>query len=68
MENKQIFQIKGTHCPACKRLIERRISGISGITTVEVNFENGKTELVSDRIIAKDEIQQVLEGMEYKVI
>ena len=68
MNNKQQFQISGTHCPACKRLIERRISEVNGVTEVDVDFETGKTEISATRALLKDEIQKALEGMEYKVI
>ncbi len=68
MENKLQFIIKGTHCPACKRLIERRISEVEGVISVNVNFETGDTEIKTNRDISKDEIQQSLEGMEYQII
>ena len=68
MGKKVQLTIKGTHCPACKRLIERKISAIVGVISVNVNFETGETEIKTNRDISKNEIQQSLEGMEYKVI
>ena len=68
MEKKIRLSIKGTHCPACKKLIERRFSAINGITSVDVDFETGATEVILTRDIAKDEFQKALEGMEYQII
>ena len=68
MENKLQFKIKRTHCPACKRLIERKISTLSGVISVNVNFETGDTEIKTNRNISKDEIRESLEGMEYQII
>jgi len=68
MEKKIQITIKGTHCQACKRLIERKFGAINGVTLVNVNFETGETEVVLTRDISNDEFQKALEGMEYKVI
>lgn len=61
----QIVNISGTHCPACKKLIERKISGISGVTNVLVDFESGQTIIESNRKIEKNEIDLSLKGMPY---
>jgi copper chaperone CopZ len=34
----QIINITGTHCPACKKLIEKRIMSIAGVDSVDVNL------------------------------
>lgn len=65
---KLSFQISGTHCPACKKLIEKRVSGIPGVKSINVVFETGETEIISENILTKVDIQKVLEGMEYVVL
>lgn len=62
------FKINGIHCPACKKLIERRISGIKGVNSVSVNIVTGETQVVSDETITKAEIQTALKGSGYKVV
>ena len=68
MENKIKLTIKGTHCQACKRLIERKFGAISGVVSVNVDFETGEAEIILERDITKDEFQKALEGMEYEII
>ena len=68
MEKKVQLTIKGTHCQACKRLIERKFTAIAGVVSVNVDFETGAAEVVLTRDISNDEFQKVLDGMEYKVI
>lgn len=63
--NNQIVNISGTHCQACKKLIERKISTITGVNSVDVDFETGKTIISANRNIEKMEIKKVLEGMPY---
>lgn len=63
--NSQTIFITGTHCPACKKLIEKKILTITGVSTVDVDFKTGKTVIVANRNIEKVEIKKVLEGMPY---
>lgn len=65
--NNQIVNISGTHCGACKKLIERRISAITGVNSVDVSYETGKTVVIANRNIEKMEIKKVLEGMPYEI-
>ena len=65
---KQQFQIQGTHCIACKRLIEKKIGALDGVSEIIVIFESGETGLTACRILLKDELQKALEGMDYKII
>jgi len=62
---KQTIYIKGTHCPACKKLIEKRIISIAGVDSVDVNFTSGETKIIGDKEITKAEIKNVLEGTGY---
>lgn len=62
---KQTIYITGTHCPACKKLIEKRIMSIAGVDSVDVNFTSGETKIIGDKEITKAEIKNVLEGTDY---
>jgi copper chaperone CopZ len=62
---KQTIYITGTHCPACKKLIEKRIMSIAGVESVDVNFTSGETKIIGDKEITKAEIKNVLEGTDY---
>ncbi|EKE06323.1 MAG: hypothetical protein ACD_19C00017G0023 [uncultured bacterium] len=61
----QTIYITGTHCPACKKLIERKLSMIADVDNVDVDYESGKTVITSNRTIEKQEIAKALEGMPY---
>jgi copper chaperone CopZ len=61
----QTILITGTNCPACKKLIERIIITISGVTKVDVDYVSGKTNIESNRLINKEEIEKALEGTPY---
>ena len=60
-----IINITGTTCPACKKLIEKRILTISDVTGVDVDFKTGITVINANRMIGESEINKVLEGLPY---
>lgn len=59
------FTLKGLHCEACKKLIEKRLGAIAGVTNVEVNPISGLTKIIADKIIEKSEITKALVGTKY---
>lgn len=61
-----IINITGTTCPACKKLIEKRIITIPNVVNVDVDFKTGKTIIDSNRLIGNKEISKVLEGLPYE--
>lgn len=42
---KTMLVIKGTHCPACKALIEDVATEIPGLISCQVNYQTGHTEI-----------------------
>lgn len=64
----QFFQLSGLTCPACEKLIEKRVKKIPGVEEVRVWAKDGKTEITADRIISLEEIEKILIGTPYKVI
>lgn len=60
---KTTFYIKGTHCKACKALIEDVCSEIPGVHSSNVNCETGETTIEHDGNLnfenLKNEIQSL---------
>ena len=60
--------IKGTHCNACKTLIEDVCKDIKGVKSCTVNFQTGKTIIEHDETLNWQEIKKEIESFEqYKV-
>lgn len=64
----QTFKLSGLTCPACKKLIEKRVAAIAGVTSVNVNQDTGETTLESSRDIESLEIIKALRDTPYQVI
>lgn len=68
MMKKKIIKIKGTHCTACKALIEDVALDTEGVLACNVDFNTGKTEIEYDDRLDWKKLEQEIESVgEYKV-
>ncbi|QQR54569.1 heavy-metal-associated domain-containing protein [Candidatus Peregrinibacteria bacterium] len=66
---KTTFTIQGTHCKACKLLIEDVCKDIPEVTSCEVNFATGETVLEHEESLDWDALKSEIEGLgSYKVL
>lgn len=61
------FQLSGLHCESCKKITEKRVKKIAGVTQAETNLETGELSITAERDVTKQEVTQVLEGTDYQV-
>ncbi|MBI2464426.1 heavy-metal-associated domain-containing protein [Candidatus Peregrinibacteria bacterium] len=62
------FTITGTHCRACRLLIEEACKEIPGVFECNVDFETGNTLLVHDSQLDLDIVKKNIESLSsYKV-
>ncbi len=65
---KQTIKLSGLTCPACKKITEKRIGGLDGVTYVETTIETGLVAIEANREISAQEINNVLKDTPYKTI
>ena len=63
----QIIKLSGLTCPACKKVTEKRIGSIKGVSGVEVLLDSGVATISSERVIPMSEISEVLKDTPYQV-
>ncbi|EKD99973.1 MAG: hypothetical protein ACD_22C00126G0004 [uncultured bacterium] len=61
------IQLQGLHCEACKKISEKRIGKLEGVTSVNVDLPQQVAQIQANRIILRSEIEEVLKDTEYKV-
>ncbi len=61
-----IFKVSGMHCGACQKVIEKKVSKISGVNGVNITL-GGDLSVSANRSISLDEIKLALEGTDYTV-
>lgn len=65
---KKTITIQGTHCNACKFLIEDICSEIKGVKSCAVDYKTGKTEIEYDEQFDWNVFKKEIEGAgSYKV-
>lgn len=65
---KTTIIIKGTHCNACKMLIEDVCKDINGVKSCTVNFQTGETIIEHDENIDWQAFKKEIDGVgEYTV-
>ncbi len=64
---KYTFKLSGLTCTACKKISEKRIGSIPGVSRVEVDINSGEAMVSSSQPISYLEIDSALEGTQYQV-
>lgn len=65
---KTTLTIRGTHCNACKTLIEEVAKETPGIQDCTVDFATGKTEILHDKNIDWEKFKKEITGLgDYRV-
>ena len=63
-----VIKIDGTHCNACKLIIEGVCKDIKGVKSCCVDFQTGKTFIEHDEHFSLDALKQEVEDLgQYKV-
>lgn len=64
-----VIKIKGTHCNACKVLIEDVVLDIKGVKSCTVDPLTGETVIEHDESFNFDEFKKKVEGLgQYKIV
>lgn len=65
----QIFKIKGMHCVSCASIIEKKVSKISGVSSVSVNYANEKAHIDFDQdVTTAQSINEDMETLGYSLV
>lgn len=64
----QKFTLSGLHCPACKKVTEKRIGTIPGVTRVEVDLNSGVMTVQADNEVTHAQIEEALKDTQYLVL
>jgi copper chaperone CopZ len=64
---KHTFKLKGLHCPACKKLTEKRISTIEGVVSVNVSLDESIADITAQWQLQPQDINAVLAYTPYEV-
>lgn len=61
------FLISGVECPACKKIIEKRVKNIEGVKEADLDLKEKTVSVISDQKISSQQISESLIGLHYSV-
>ncbi|NDZ95322.1 heavy-metal-associated domain-containing protein [Streptomyces sp. SID6673] len=61
------FTVSGMTCGHCVASVREEIGEISGVDRVEVTLDTGAVEVVSDRVLDRDEIAAAVSEAGYRL-
>jgi copper chaperone CopZ len=65
---QQTIKLSGLTCPACKKVTEKRIGRIDGVSTVDVSLETGIATIEVANELSVVDVQNVLQDTPYSVV
>ena len=63
----QVYTIKGMGCTGCAATVEERLSKVSGVTAVRVDFDQQKAFVEAPKEVPLPALQKALEGTDYTI-
>ena len=60
---KKIVQIKGTHCPSCKALIEDVCKDIDGVISCSVDYKTCRTQIECNNKLDFTKLKKEIESL-----
>ncbi|MEP7167424.1 MAG: heavy metal-associated domain-containing protein [Candidatus Woesebacteria bacterium] len=65
---QQTITLSGLTCPACKKVTEKRIGKLDGVTSVNVSLETGIATIEALKELSVVDVQNVLQDTPYSVV
>lgn len=62
------FKLSGLSCSACEKLVTKRITGIPGVTNVQVSAASQTAEILAEREVELTEVALALKDTNYQAI
>ncbi|PZI89937.1 copper chaperone CopZ [Staphylococcus aureus] len=65
--SQEILNVEGMSCGHCKSAVESALNNIDGVTSAEVNLENGQVSVQYDDV-AVSQMKDAIEDQGYDVV
>lgn len=67
MEEKE-FKVEGMTCMHCVNTVKRALSGVEGVSEVEVFLDTGKVKVKLEKEVPFENLRNAIEEWGYKVV
>ncbi|HAR4636189.1 TPA: copper chaperone CopZ [Staphylococcus aureus] len=67
--SQEILNVEGMSCGHCKSVVESALNNIDGVTSADVNLENGQVSVqYDDSKVAVSQMKDAIEDQGYDVV
>jgi copper chaperone len=63
-----VYTVKGMTCSGCMTKVTNAVTGLDGVTDVDVDISNGELTVISDAPIDTERIHQAIKDVGYEVV
>ncbi len=69
MENSttQKYQVNGMSCGGCATTVKNKLSTVSGVISVQIDFAKKEAEIVSTEVVSFSKLQDALENTQFTI-
>ncbi|MBB5154584.1 heavy-metal-associated domain-containing protein [Saccharopolyspora phatthalungensis] len=65
--SSQTFTVSGMTCGHCAKSVTEELSGLPGVTDVQVAVESGQVSVISDRELGRDAVSAAITEAGYTI-
>ena len=62
---RDAYTVTGMTCSHCIMSVTEEVSGIEGVTAVDVNLATGRVDVGTDRLVTRDQVREAVEEAGY---
>ena len=62
---RDTYTVTGMTCSHCIMSVTEEVSGIEGVTAVDVNLATGRVDVGTDRLVTRDQVREAVEEAGY---
>jgi copper chaperone len=63
-----VYTVKGMTCSGCMTKVTNAVTGLDGVTDVDVDISNGELTVISDALIDTKRVHQAIKDVGYEVV
>ena len=65
---RSAYTVTGMTCSHCVMSVTEEVTGIAGVTGVDVDLDSGRVDLTTDRTVTRDQVREAVEEAGYALV
>lgn len=65
---RSTYTVAGMTCSHCVMSVTEEVTGIDGVTSVDVDLDSGRVDVTTDQPVSRDQVRQAVEEAGYALV